>query len=183
MIVLFEGVDGGGKSTLLKRLLETFPGSQELEWPGKKGRTPKEFLRDAKEFIDTNADKVNDSKLYFVDRCGLGEFIYAPLVEGREMSNLDEYAAVFKNWLKGKLLILCINPDAHKLAIERGEDGPAQDPQFHKYITAGYKALANGTGLHLLGYNFQKDPEQYEAIVGAILAHRVVEVVQYDNLG
>lgn len=181
MIVLFEGVDGGGKTTLLSRLLKTFPGSQELEWPGKKNRTPAQFLEAANSFIEEHKDKVNDSKLYFVDRCGLGEFIYGPLTEGRVMSNLDEYSKVFKGWLKDKLLIVCMNPDAHKLAIERGEDGPAKDPQFHKYITAGYRALANGTGLHLLGYNFQKDPEQYEAVVGAILAHRVVEVMRNDN--
>ncbi len=180
MIVLFEGVDGGGKSTLIKRLLETFPGSQELEWPGRKKRSTEEFLEAANSFIEEHKDKANDGRLYCVDRCGLGEFIYGPLI-GREMATTSKYVEVFKDFLKGKLLVLCINPDAHKLAIERGEDGPAKDPQFHKYISAGYKALANGTGLHLLGYNFQKDPEQYEGIVGAILAHRVVEVMQDDN--
>ena len=36
MIVLFEGVDGGGKTTLIKRLLETFPDAEEIEWPGRR---------------------------------------------------------------------------------------------------------------------------------------------------
>ena len=179
MIVLFEGVDGGGKSTLLKRLLKTFPNSEELEWPGRRDNI-RDFLVESKDFIYKHKDKVNSSNLYFVDRCGLGEFIYGPLMEGREMATTEEYADIFKNWLKGKLIILCINPNAYKLAIERGEDGPAKEEQFHKYISAAYRNLGNGNKLHLLGYDFTKDPQEYERIVGAILSHRLVEVMNYD---
>ena len=180
MIVLFEGVDGGGKTTLIKRLLETFPDAEEIEWPGRKF-DGQEFVKSCKEFLKTIKDKEDDGKLYFLDRCGLGEFLYAPLSKGRKMAKTSEYAEVFKNWLKGKLLIICINGEAHKLAVERGEDGPAQDPTFHEYVSCGYKALANGTGLHIMGYNFKLDPQAYNNVVGAILAHRVLEVLQYDK--
>lgn len=180
MVVLFEGVDGGGKTTLIKRLLETFPDAEEIEWPGRRD-DPQEFLKSCKNFIEENKDKENDGKLYFLDRCGIGEFLYGPLTKGRQMAKVSEYAEVFQKWLRGKLLVICINQDAHQLAIERGEDGPAKDKQFHDYVSAGYRALANGSGLHILGYNFKRDPEAYNNIVGAILAHRVIEVLQYDN--
>ena len=178
MIVLFEGVDGGGKTTTLARLKKTFPDSEELEWPGRRD-LPETFLHDAKHFIEEHKDKVNSGKLYFVDRCGLGEFIYGPL-QGRCMSSTKEYAEIFQNWLKDKLIVICINPDAHKLAIQRGEEGPAKDPEFHKLIVEGYRSLTNGTGLHIIGYNWQKEG-QYETLVGAILAHRVVEVMKNGN--
>lgn len=180
MIVLFEGVDGGGKTTLIKRLLKTFPDAEEIEWPGRRN-DPNEFVKSCKEFLESIKDKENDGKLYFLDRCGIGEFLYGPITPGRKMAKTSEYAEVFKKWLKGKLLIICINQDAHKLAIERGEDGPAKDKTFHNYVSAGYRALANGSGLHIIGYNFKNDPQAYDNIVGTILAHRVIEVLQYDN--
>lgn len=180
MIVLFEGVDGGGKTTLIKRLKETFPDAEELEWPGRRD-DPEEFLKSCKTFIETHADKVDDGKVYFLDRCGIGEFLYGPITKGRKLAKTSEYAAIFKDWLKGKLLVVCMNQEAHKLAIERGEDGPAKDPVIHKYISAGYRALANGSGLHIIGYNFKNDPQAYDNIVGTILAHRVIEVLQYGN--
>lgn len=176
MIVLFEGVDGGGKTTLLSKLKKTFPGSKELEWPGRQD-SPQKFLETAKAFIEEHKDKEDSGTLYFLDRCGIGEFLYAPITEGREMAKTSEYAAVFKDWLRNKLIVICINPDAHKLAVERGEDGPAKDPTIHRYISEGYRNLTNGTGLHIIGYNFQKEG-QYEGIVGAILAHRVVEILK-----
>lgn len=180
MIVLFEGVDGGGKTTLIKRLLETFPDAEEIEWPGRRD-DPKDFLDSCKKFIEENKEKENSGKLYFLDRCGIGEFLYGPLTKDRKMATISEYAEVFQNWLKGKLLIVCLNQDAHKLAIERGEDGPAKDATFHSYVTAGYRTLANGSGLHILGYNFKRDPEAYQTVVGAILSHRLIEVLQYDS--
>lgn len=176
MIVLFEGVDGGGKTTTLARLKETFPESKELEWPGRKARTTKEFLEASKSFIEEHKDKVNDGNLYFVDRCGLGEFMYGPLM-GRDMATTEEYKGVFKDWLKDKLIIICVNPKAHERAVKRGEDGPAKEAGFHKMVTEGYKNLCNGTGLHIIGYNWEVEG-QYEALVGAILAHRVVEVMK-----
>lgn len=179
MIVFFEGVDGGGKTTLLQQLKKTFPDAEELIWPGRRD-DPQEFLETAKKFIEENKDKVDDGKLYFMDRCGLGEFLYGPLTKGRKMAKTSEYAEVFKDFLKGKLVIVCLNPDAHDLAMKRGEDGPAADETFHKYVTIGYKALSNGTGLHLIGYNWQMEGH-YEMVVGAILAHRVLEVMKYDD--
>jgi hypothetical protein len=175
MIVFLEGVDGGGKTELMKKLLKTFPGSTEIEWPGRQ-ESPEGFMATAMKFYEEHKDKFDAPELYFMDRCGIGEFFYGPLQPGRKLVKASEYAKFFKPWLARHLTIVCLNPDAHKLAMERGEDGIAKDPEIHKMVFAGY-ALAAQTGLiSNIIYNW-KEPKAFETVIGAILAQRLAEVM------
>ena len=139
MLVIFEGVDGSGKTTLIKKLKEIYHW-KEIEWPGKQ-KDAKTFLEMVKQFRNEHEGEISDNKVYLMDRGGLGELIYGTL-ENRLDTDPDDYVDLVRLW-EESVLVFCNNNQAYENAITRGEDGIAKDALMHKTITDAYLDVVN----------------------------------------
>lgn len=88
MIIIVEGPDGAGKTTLCEQLLASIPGSTLKHFGAP--ATKEEALNYYKVYVDLlkNHDR---SKVLIIDRCWYSDMVYGPVMRGtQEMS--QEYA-------------------------------------------------------------------------------------------
>lgn len=140
MLVIFEGVDGAGKTTLIKKLKDIY-NWPEIEWPGKQ-KSPNAFIQMLEDFLEEHEDKIYSNEIYLMDRGGLGEIIYGTL-ENRLDTNADCYNYLMTIW-EESVLVFCSNDQAYENAITRGEDGIAKDAIMHRTIDQAYKSVVAG---------------------------------------
>jgi thymidylate kinase len=176
MLVIFEGVDGTGKSTLIKNIKE-LTGWKEVIWPGKgkavlSPKTREDHVQNAKAFIQTADGFLNhhqyefeSTQIFLMDRAGLGEIIYGSL-ENRLTLPIKEYSYWFNYIIKNCIWVHCHNSEAHEFAMKRGEVGTAADKDNHDMIRWGYKAFFDQ--IDHIKYDFTQGDEAKE-IIGDIL--------------
>lgn len=136
MLVIFEGVDGSGKTTVIKKLKEKF-GWEEIIWPGKQ-KNPTEFIKMVKKFTEDHVVEINDNKVYLMDRGGVGEIIYGTLENRLGSTTPIAYKPLVDLW-KSCVFVWCYSPTAYKDAIIRGEDGITKEKDMHSIIQECYK--------------------------------------------
>lgn len=104
MIVIIEGPDGAGKTTLAEHLSKRYWLSYHHEGPPPPGIEP---LYHYAKLLD-NARHPRGSGVVF-DRFALGERVYGPVLRGRDAIGLDGWR-VFKRLLKasGAISVLCL---------------------------------------------------------------------------
>lgn len=140
MLVIFEGVDGSGKTTVIKKLKERF-GWEEIEWPGKQ-KDHKAFVEMVKDFTTNHWEEIHNTKVYLMDRGGVGEILYGTLENRFDKFCLPESFSALMDLWKYCVFVHCSNKNAHKNAIIRGEDGIAKNADIHKILSYSYKEIA-----------------------------------------
>lgn len=106
MIIIIEGPDGAGKTTLCQQLLTSIPGS-ELKHFGAPA-TKEEALNYYKVYVDL-LKYYDRSKVLIIDRCWYSDMVYGPIMRNtQEMS--QEYADMLAGMVVacgGGMIIYC----------------------------------------------------------------------------
>lgn len=122
MLIIIEGPDGVGKTTLINQL------NDNLSWPVCKFKQP-EFNDTTESTIKMYKDTIDYHANAIFDRCWISEKIYAhalnrkPLLTTKDCISLEQYAL-----RKGGYLYIYIEPSVEKreryffVAHKRGED-------------------------------------------------------------
>lgn len=129
MIVYFEGVDGSGKSTVVKTLKDRY-GCKTAIGPDRISDKHQELLN-WYDFDDRHRGDIR----YLVDRGPITEFIYR-LIRDDEKS----YLALkdLDSLLYGNKIVFCETAHAYDRAMTRGEDNIV-DEKLHAKIKKAYK--------------------------------------------
>ena len=155
MLVIFEGVDGSGKTTVIKKLKEKF-GWEEIEWPGKQ-KNPVEFMKMVERFTEDHLTQINDNKVYLMDRGGLGEILYGTLENRLANTNPQFYKPLVDLWKKC-VFVFCHSYTAYQDAITRGEEGITKKKDIHTIIQECYQEEARfrfmDIAINELDYNY-----------------------------
>lgn len=144
MIVLIEGVDGSGKTTLCNQL--RFEGYIPINIP-----------QDEAQYVEY-VIHANDSLVYISDRSFLSDLVYR-LEDGKERAGMDLYSMseIFNRDVK---VIFCHSPTAYLDSMERGEDNitskPRNDAINHLYNIV-YRMLKTFTNVPVMDYNWKSD--------------------------
>jgi len=139
MIIIIEGIDGSGKTTLANQL------SKQTGYPIVCRKQPKdadEKVRMMGEYLQF----IKSNKNVILDRCWYSEMVYGPVMRDAsvisypQMYDLEQLLA--KN---GALLIYCTGPEAAlwQRCQKRGEDYITSRDDY-KAIYNGYKELIDG---------------------------------------
>lgn len=139
MILILEGPDGSGKTTLAEQL-QRQTGYQLLH------RTQPKNEEDKKRMMDEYVQVLKAGKNVIMDRAWYSELVYGPVMRDTsvltypQMYELEKLAA--KN---GAIVIYCTAPEATlwKRCMRRGEDYITNRETFHA-ICAGFKELMYG---------------------------------------
>lgn len=144
MIVLIEGVDGSGKTTLCNQL--RFEGYIPINIP-----------QDEAQYVEY-VIHANDSLVYISDRSFLSDLVYR-LEDGKERTGMDLYSMseIFNRNVK---VIFCHSPTAYLDSMKRGEDNitskPRSDAINHLYNIV-YRMLKTFTNVPVMDYNWKSD--------------------------
>lgn len=126
MIVILEGADGSGKTTLAKTL---------VNWGYNKLNVP------AKEDVDAYSKYLvygHDSQIFIADRSFISDLVYRS-VDNKEVGTLDFYQIALILTTKIKI-IYCKTDTSFNDAITRGEDN-ITDYYTHKKISDAYDTV------------------------------------------
>lgn len=126
MIVYFEGVDGSGKSTIIKKLQDEF-GYDVVTPPQRTDDKRKEYIA-WEDFISSYKDKV-----VLCDRGFISEFVYRLVDYKITFLTLELFVKLLTNCK----IVHCISPTSFTDAQERGEDNIVTFEQ-HKRIEQLY---------------------------------------------
>lgn len=176
MLVIFEGVDGSGKTTVIKKLKEKF-GWEEIIWPGKQ-KNPTKFIEMVKKFTEDHAVEINDNKVYLMDRGGVGEILYGTLENRLGSTTPKAYKPLVDFW-KNCVFVYCRNNNAYKNAITRGEDGITKKEEIHKIISSAYgEAIAYRIAPdNYIVYNYEWE-NAFEDLASEILEANLARVMK-----
>lgn len=156
MLIILEGPDGSGKSTLCKSLCENLN------------------FKNVVPPIRTIGNQYNiwynliyglciSDEYYVMDRCFLSELIYRSIKKdfsaNISFTDISELLKLFGS--NSRLhLVFCENNNAYNFAMNRGEDYVTNKGQ-HQDITNAYKFLKNVltvfTTISIITYDFEKD--------------------------
>lgn len=164
-IIILEGIDGGGKSTLATHLKELSP------WPAtiKVGQIPTSAT--VFETLIAPLFDVGEDELLITDRWHLSELIYGPLyrnVSLIDIETLGEIETVLKS-LNAMRVVL--SPPVDEVASRlkaRGED--FLKPEHQHLVHAAYSGLANELGYAQLATN---DRMAAMTMLGLLACHRM----------
>lgn len=176
MLVIFEGVDGSGKTTVIKKLKEKF-GWEEIIWPGKQ-ENPTKFIKMVKKFTEDHVVEINDNRVYLMDRGGVGEILYGTLENRLSSTTPIAYKPLVDLWEKC-VFVYCRNDNAYDNAIRRGEDGITKKEEIHGIISSAYHEamgymISDGNSIY---YNYEND-DAFENLVSEILAKNLSRVMK-----
>lgn len=150
MLLLLEGIDKSGKSTLARKLVEEF-GAEYVKFSQPK-RPPYD------EYSEFLANAV-PSKIYVLDRFMHGELVYGPIYRGKsgldtvQLLSLEKTAAS----VHGSAVIYCRVPSSQvkKKFLEDGEEF-TQVKDIGRIIHA-YDCVFEGTCLKVFRYDYTED--------------------------
>lgn len=126
MIVYFEGVDGSGKSTIIRKLQEEF--GYDVVTP------PQSMYNKSQECVSWEYFASEyDNKIILCDRGFISEFVYRLVDDEVTFLTLELFARLLTNCK----IVHCISPTSFTDAQERGEDNIVTFEQ-HKRIEQLY---------------------------------------------
>ena len=138
MIIIIEGPDGSGKTTLANKL------SKQTGYPVVHRSAPKSDEEKAA-MMNMYKQAIKESKNIIFDRCWYSEMAYGPIMRDASVISFPEMYELEKLLCKkGGLIIYCTDkPDVlWKRCQERGEDY-ITDISTHTKICEGYDELMN----------------------------------------
>lgn len=151
MLVILEGPDGSGKTTLANTLCEEYNFNNitpvPREWPEQFGTA-----------ADLFRNLANDEKLYVMDRCFITEWIYRVVMYDKTPTiNLEQIVKLLTYWSSNVYYVFCFNKNAYSNAINRGETYVATQ-SLHNEICKAYEFVYNTlnrfTDINLLEYDY-----------------------------
>ena len=139
MIVLVEGPDGAGKTTLINDLVDysndkkvgcTKLTTLPRDWPDQ--------FRLWRELFTSLRDYRLSPHIYLIDRSFLSEIIYRMVMNDKEANiKLQDVTTLMKSV---SAIVYCNHKDAYNFAKKRGEDY-VTDELTHSRITNGYEIM------------------------------------------
>ena len=153
MVLLIEGADGTGKSTLIKNLVEQLDNARQFAcvprgWPMQK------------DYWDSLMYNINSERnIAIIDRCFISELVYRSIKNDklRNISLSDVLELLNKSYVK---IIYCHTDDAYKFAKLRGEDyiktleEASEIENMYKYLMLLFKNFSNAK---IIEFDWQKD--------------------------
>lgn len=156
MIILVEGPDGSGKSTLIKNLLEQLNNAKQFacvprDWP---------IQKDSWNLLMYNIS--NEQNIAIIDRCFISELVYR-CIKNDELCNIsliDALELLNKPHVK---TIYCHTNNAYTFAKLRGEnyvktvEEASEIENMYKYLMLLFKRF---TAAKIIEFDWQKDDLQ-----------------------
>lgn len=147
MLIIVEGVDGSGKSTLVKHLLNDKMVDELVE-----------VRRDCREIEDRYLCLSMDKKTFVMDRSFITEIVYRA-EDGKETSKFDLFKLITGMYGRCKI-IYCKTDGAYLDAMSRGEDN-VTDEVRHDNISKIYDVLISTvkkySRIPAMEYSWKKD--------------------------
>ena len=151
MVIIVEGPDGTGKTTLIKELCK------DVNYVELKG-IPRNYPDQFKHWSNLLSSCSMSSITYVIDRCFLSEIVYR-CVKDDLYPNITFNKILELLNIKHVIYILCKTDNAYKYATERGEEYVNENE--HKLITDYYNVLFTMldkfTPMRMTEYDFTKD--------------------------
>lgn len=151
MIIIIEGPDGSGKTTLAEKI------SRMTGWPiehRSKPNTPEEKARMMGEYLRV----VRLGKNIIFDRCWYSEMVYGKTMRDRSYIDYPQMYELEKRALQhGALLIYCTGPKAAlwKRATQRGEDYITSREKFDAICDEYDKLMGCPHHIPVLKYGYE----------------------------
>lgn len=152
MLVIVEGPDGSGKSTLIKQLCEKY-NFEEL-----KG-IPREYPDQASFWAKLmQSCTCCKSRTYIVDRCFISELVYR-CVKQDLYPNIELNRVCELLWTYRPIYVFCMTKNSYKYATERGEDyvDEKEHARIVEYYDMLYHLFDKFTHTRMVKYDFTKD--------------------------
>lgn len=147
MIILLEGVDGSGKTTLYREL------QKEFNYNFIKG-----LPRDDNGHYLWWKKKIESPYIYFIDRGFISEWVYRPIKDDAEPNiSLEEIG----NLCSRNLLVLwCNNKNGYKNILERGDDYINNKKEYDMIVNRYIQVITTinwFTNSCIYEYDYEKD--------------------------
>lgn len=135
MIIYLEGVDGTGKSTLVRMLEDTLSKFGKVDAEGNK-RIPThpnklDRVTQAKLFKELKS-MARDNVIHIVDRGPISDVIYRVFDKHTSVTTIDKVQDFLEEFNNRVLLIYCRNDSAKRNMLERGDENPIAIEQHEK---------------------------------------------------
>lgn len=151
MIIILEGPDGAGKSTLAKQLAEAFQLRIHHEGP-----PPKDV--NVLQHYGRILDAARGQNVVF-DRLYVGERVYGPVVRGEDRLGDDGYKRMRQlSWAVGALEVLCL--PAFETCLQNWKDRKGElfaDPAKLRQVYEGYRYSYHGCMHRLYDYTYPEN--------------------------
>lgn len=139
MIIIIEGNDGTGKTTLANDLAKALPGYYKVIHRTHLTDTPKsELFKIYKDLLLKNTNVI-------LDRAWYSEMAYGPVFRGKSCISVDEMHELEELLHSlGGCVVYCHSENAYKRACERGEDYVQNYDQWMK-VNMNYNEIFKRT--------------------------------------
>lgn len=145
MLIIVEGNEGTGKTTLINQLAEEIP-FVTIKYP-----------KEVKNTFQMLNNFIKDNILYVLDRSFISDLVYRRLDHKRGQMTLYEIGQLCSS-PSGIKIIFCHNKDAFKNAMKRGETNITVD-SIHKILDDGFyiieEMLKNFTDIEIFDYDYE----------------------------
>lgn len=156
MILIFEGPDGGGKSTLAKLLAE------QTGWPLKSFSYPRTEAEKSAMFDMYSEIIYSNTGNLIIDRSWYSEMVYGPLMRKEYVMKYDQMHELedMVNKHGGGIIVYCTAPMQvlYERLQERGDDYIPIDRSFVHKVLHSYEILMHDTNhkLPVVRYEYVK---------------------------
>lgn len=130
MLIIVEGNEGSGKTTLIKQLAKKIPFVYV--------KYPKE-IKNVYQMLDNFAA---DNNMFVCDRSFISDIVYRRLDHKRGQMSLFQIGKLCGDKTSRIKIIFCSNKNAFKNALERGEDNITVEA-VHKILEAEFYSVKN----------------------------------------
>lgn len=137
MIIIIEGPDGAGKSTLANKIKEQ-TGYTLLH------RSQPKTEEDKQRMMDEYIQVIKAGKNCIFDRCWYSEMVYGPVMRDESVISYQQMYELERLLAKnGALIIHCTAPEQTlwKRCLRRGEDYITDRTTFHKICDGFYQVM------------------------------------------
>lgn len=169
MIIIIEGTNKAGKSTLVKKIQETFPNKQfeiiKVSQPRIENNTNFAYI-DYMAILDIAI--LNKDKNYIIDRFHFGPFVYGPIYRGKPDFGYESFYQIEEKIMKlDYVFILCISSKSFmkKKFIEENEEF-ADINKIDEEITL-FNNISKRSRLRIFNHNLPKN-DNTNKIINAI---------------
>ena len=148
MIILVEGNEGTGKTTLINQIIKEMP-MVYVKYPKEVKRTNHMYM----DFIGMNQDII-------LDRSFISDMVYRSWDKNDTQMTLVEIANLFAQWYNSIKIIFCHNYKAFEKSMSRGEDY-ITDISTHEIIERNYQVIEDlikaYTNCACFDYNYEEN--------------------------